>query len=98
MRPRTKCSIKTIARSLDVASAAAEIQEAFVDKTLMEKIYMSHGTCETNNGPRAIELTLAALVDGLRIKDRQLNVQCFRALASMGQPFEGVIFMLDIGV
>ena len=46
---------------------------------------MSHGICETNNGPRAIELTLAALVDGLRIEDPQLNVMCSHALASMGR-------------
>lgn len=46
---------------------------------------MSHGICETNNGSRAFELTLAALVDGLRIKNPPLNAKCFRALASMGR-------------
>jgi hypothetical protein len=51
----------------------------------MEEIYMSHGTCESNNGPSALELTLAALVDGLRIKNPQLNVKCSNALASMGR-------------
>ena len=46
---------------------------------------MSHGTGEAQNGSRANELILAALVDGLRIKNRQLNEKCCHALASMGR-------------
>ena len=46
---------------------------------------MSHATSRAPNRPRAIELTCDALVDGLRIKNPQLNAKCFRALASMGR-------------
>ena len=56
-----------------------------VDKTSMKGHCMSHTTCEATEGPRAIELTLAALIDGLRIKNPQLNDLCSHALASMGR-------------
>ncbi|TWU05387.1 hypothetical protein [Allorhodopirellula heiligendammensis] len=45
---------------------------------------MTAATCETNVRSRAIDLTVAALIGGLRIGHQRLNGECSLALASMG--------------